>query len=364
MLYRRTKKSKYWYADYTDATGKRIRCSTGTAVRAEAEALLNKWKLAAFNEKQWGIQPAYTFDDLMLKYLPATSEKRSHERDLISAEHLQSFFEGRELASIGPGDITGYIETRKAKGRASATINRELGLLSSAIGYARKALGWQIENPVSGRRLAEPEGRVRWIKRGEANSLIAASRTLLRAPHLPSFIVLSLNTGCRRGELLNLEWDRVDFENGLIHLEAKHTKSNRRRSVPLNDDALGALQTLNAFRKQYCSQSNWVFCRRNGTRIASVKTAFRKARELAGIQDFRIHDQRHTTASWAVNDGADLYVVRQLLGHASVKTTERYAHLAPHRVREMVSLLGQHGKDGTFPAHPGNDEGAGSQDPV
>ncbi|OGA00379.1 MAG: hypothetical protein A2Z44_11620 [Betaproteobacteria bacterium RBG_19FT_COMBO_58_11] len=252
-----------------------------------------------------------------------------------------------------------YIDMRKAAGAAAATINRELGLLSSAISFAKKWWGWKLDNPVKGCLLKPPKGRVRYLSDDEAVRLFRSAQESKRAPHLPSFIFIALYTGCRLGELLGLEWSRVDFQNARIHFEPEHTKDDEARSVPLNDVALAAFEHLKAFRDHFCPKSPWVFCNRKGMRIASVKTGFRSAVKAAGIVNFRIHDQRHTAASWAINDGASLSAVRDMLGHASVKMTEKYAHLAPHKVREVVSVVGQRG---TLLAHPANDAGVASED--
>lgn len=84
---------------------------------------------------------------------------------------------------------------------------------------------WNLQNPVKGKKLAEPEGRLRWLDRSEASRLLDAARLEPTSPHLPDFILLALNTGCRRGELLGLEWTRVDLEARLIYLEAIHQKT-------------------------------------------------------------------------------------------------------------------------------------------
>lgn len=340
-LYRR-KDSPYWWASYTDAGGRRTRRSTGTENRKEAEAILAKWRVEAHQGRHWGEQPTRTFDEMMLDYLKGpSSEKRSANRDKLSARHLYQAFTGREMHTMTPMDIRAYIEQRREQGVTPATINRELSMLSAAINYARREWGWEIDNPVRGRKLKEPEGRVRWITREEAQRLIEAAEDARRAPHLADFIRLALHTGCRRGELLGLEWSRVDFQMGLIHLEAAHTKSKRRRSIPLNAIARQALLSRMEFRASYCPESPWVFCHKNGRRIADVKNSFAGACRRAGIKDFRIHDMRHTCAAWLVSAGVPLTEVRELLGHASVTMTERYAHLAPENVRTAVTLLEQ-----------------------
>lgn len=93
------------------------------------------------------------------------------------------------------------------------------------------------------------------------------------------------------------------------------------------------------FRATECPDSRWVFCHADGGRIGSVKRSFATACTKAGIKDFRFHDLRHTCAAWLVTAGVSLTEVRDLLGHSSVTMTEKYAHLAPERVRIAVAAL-------------------------
>jgi integrase len=331
--------SPYWWASYTDASGSRTRRSTGTTDRKEAEALLTKWRFEAHRGRQWGEQPSRTFDELMLAYLEGPSTEKRCNRDRYSAKRLYPVFTGRELRTLTPADIRAYIDSRKEAGAEAGTINRELGLLSSAFNYAREEWGWDIPNPAKGRRLKEPEGRVRWITREEADALISAAEREPKAPHLADFIRLALNTGCRRDELLRLEWRRVDLQAELIHLTAHHTKSGKRRSVPLNRTAKKAIIARAAFRAQHCPDSPWVFCDKEGQRVQSIKRSWATACRRAEIEDFRIHDLRHTCAAWLVSTGVPMTEVRDLLGHSTITMTEKYAHLAPENVRAAVALL-------------------------
>ena len=218
------KDSPYFWASFTDACGKRIRRSTGTSDRKEAEAIAAKWRLETFQAKQWGKQPSRTFDELILAYLNATrNEKRSAERDRFSAKHLYQFFTGHQLEMLKGSTIRAYIQLRKSEGAAVGTVNREIGLLSSAINYARNEWDWDIPNPAMGKRLREPEGRIRWLKKEEVSQLIEAAQTDPRATHLPDLIRLAVNTGMRKGEMLGLEWRRVDLKANLVYLNAEHT---------------------------------------------------------------------------------------------------------------------------------------------
>jgi integrase len=336
-LYQR-KDSPWWWASYIDGRGKRTRRSTGTADQREAAALLSKWRLDAHREREWGEEPAREYDELMLLYLRGPSKrKRAHGRDVSAARNLTPHFTGRDLRGLSPSDVRAYIDGRLAAGVGPGTVNREVGLLSAAINYARRELDWSISNPAAGRRMKEPEGRVRYLSRAEAENLIAAARSEPQAKHLEHFIALALNTGCRRDELLRLRWSDVVGE--MIVLEGMATKSGRRRSVPLNASARGALAALRAFRAEHCKTSPWVFAREDGTRIASVKRSWATACRRAGITNFRVHDMRHTCAAWLVSAGVPLPEVRDLLGHSTIRMTERYAHLAPENVRAAVAVL-------------------------
>jgi len=180
---------------------------------------------------------------------------------------------------------------------------------------------------------------MRWLTRAQAEGLVRAAATELRASHLPDFIRLALHTGMRKGELLGLEWRRVDLQTAVVHLEPRNTKTGRRRSVPLNKVAGEAILNRMRFRAQHTPASPWVFAQHNGKRIQDVKRTFTNACQRAGIMDFRIHDLRHTCAAWLVSACVSLAEVRDLPGHTTVKMTERYAHLAPENVRVAVSIL-------------------------
>ncbi|WP_295400367.1 site-specific integrase [uncultured Thiocystis sp.] len=336
--------SPYYWASFVDASGKRVRRSTGIRRsiegRREADALLAKWKLEAHRQRQWDELPTHSFDDLMLEYLKATAgERRSESTVHMHVRRLRLSFAGATIEQLRAAEITVYIRRRKGEGVSNSTINRELEVLSAAIAYAVREWEWPITNPVPGRMLKEPEGRLRWITRDEATNLIGAAKAQPKAPHLAPLIVLALHTGMRRGELLGLEWNRVDLNEGLIYLEARHTKAAKRRAVPVNAVAREALLNRAHWREEQCPTTSWVFSDLDGSRIGSVKRSFATACRNAGIADFRFHDLRHTCAAWLVQLGVPLMDVRDVLGHSTVKMTERYAHLSPAQTRAAVSVL-------------------------
>jgi len=350
------KGSPFWWASYTDANGKRVRSSLETTNHKEAVALEAKLKLEAYRVKQWQHQPTRVYDELMLSYLKATESKRSHRRDLDSARHLTQYFKGRDLAELKASDVRSYQDWRLSqtsfKGPVKpSTVNRETAVLSTAINYAKREWDWEIPNPVTGRKLSEPEGRDRHLSLSEVAALVTVAER--RTPYLADFIELAIHTGCRKQELLGLEWDRVDLKRGLFYLEGVHTKSGKRRSIPINETARLRFISRIRFRARCCPDSPWVFCHKNGGRLKDLKKSFGTVCRLAGIKDFRIHDLRHTCASLAVQEGVPLTAIRDLLGHSSVTVTERYAHHAPEHVRDAVAALdryrAQSGHTGVVP---------------
>ncbi|WP_240158992.1 site-specific integrase [Burkholderia sp. Ax-1724] len=244
------------------------------------------------------------------------------------------------VSDLKRADVRGYIAVRRVDGVAESTVQRELRFFSAAINFVRLEHDrLELPNPVQRLALGGGESRVRWISRDEARELVASAKKYARRPHLANFIKLSLHTGCRKNELLKLEWSKVDFERAFFTLEPQDTKNGKRRVIPLNDAALAVLRDQRDWVSRHVSRPRWVFSTVSGARLTSVQKGFRASCRRALIDDFRVHDLRHTFASWLVMAGVSLYVVKDLLGHSSITVTERYAHLAPHVGRSAVQLL-------------------------
>lgn len=340
----RPKNSAYWYADYTDARGRRTRKSTGTTDRKEAEDLLAKWRLEARQEKLWGQQPARSFDELILQFLRETQGRlRSPQSRLVAAKPLVAHFTGRMLDSISTADVRRYALQRR-QSVAASTVNKEVGLLSAALNHARQVWGWDVANVAQGCRQREPQSRTRWLTQAEAQHLIHVAAGNAYAPYLADLLKLAFNSGMRRGELTGLEWRQVHLSQRLIVLDPDQTKAGKRRSIPLNDAALAAIMNRWHYRAEH-GDASWkhVFCRADGKPVTDIKTSFNNCCRKAGIENFRLHDTRHTFAAWLVQSGVSLAQVRDLLGHSTIQMTERYAHLAPDASRVAVAKLSEFG---------------------
>lgn len=244
----------------------------------------------------------------------------------------------RQLRKV---DIASYVSQRRKSGASNGTINCELLTLSAAINYVCRRWDWSIPNPVPGQYVKWPAGRLRYLDTSEKRQLLdAAGQVRRRGSHvLPDFVAMAINTGMRKNEILGLTWDRVSLKASNVILRSDDTKNACPRVVPLNKEARAAVESRRQWVHKHCKESRWVFADRSGERVKSIYASWREALEQAGIEDFRIHDLRHTFASWLVMKGISLYVVRDLLGHSSIKMTERYAHLAQSALVQAVAVL-------------------------
>jgi integrase len=165
-------------------------------------------------------------------------------------------------------------------------------------------------------------GRLRYLTPGELKNALRAAPEWMRAP-----LALAALTGCRRGELLSLRWDDVNVERKVMFIA--ETKNGEPKAVPLNLLAIEVLECLP-------QTDDLVLPGVDGPRL-SVET--KRLLKRLGIKDASFHTLRHTAASWAVMQGADLYSVGQLLGHKTLKMTKRYAHLSPGYMQNVAGKL-------------------------
>ena len=153
--------------------------------------------------------------------------------------------------------------------------------------------------------------------------------------HLENLIICALQTGMRRGEIFGLLKSCVDIENGYIEL--LKTKSGKARKIPISSKLKPILE--NALNDK-TNNSEYVFVNpETGTKYNDVKHAFSNLLMQAKIKNFRFHDFRHTVATRMVEAGIDLAVVQEILGHANIQTTMRYAHPVPERKKQAIEAL-------------------------
>lgn len=335
-----------WCVDVT-ANGRRVIRVVGDDKR-EAERKLAIIKADLLNGKAGVARPAkaLTFQAFAEGFLKKhASLKRSYRTDLTAYEiHLRPHFGNMPLSDIRLERIEEYKAARKAEATlrkgadgkpretSGATVNRELALLRTML---NKAVEWEYldASPVNWRRVKKfrESGRERYLLADERERLFAALDD--SSPILRSFLVLALNTGLRRGEIMGLRWANVNLDDGLICLERAQRKSGKVLRVPLN-------QSVRALLGRLPRVSEYVLCDpKTGKRVLNFRRAFMSACKAAGIQDLRIHDLRHTFATMLNARGADLPAISSLLGHSSITMTSKYITPITDVQRRAVELL-------------------------
>lgn len=290
---------------------------------------------------------------------------KTKDAEAIRVRAVCPEFLKRPLGSLTAFAIETWRTTRRRSGLAEATIARDLDALR-AILY--KAVEWKMltthpmetvkRKKLDNQRVtsldAEEEQRVRQalIDRDEArrdgrrrfNAWRAERgyRTIgdlgIYADHLTPIVLLALNTGLRRGELLALEWTDLNRSLHLLTVRGKTAKTGTTRHVPLNSEAQ---QVLRTWQTSSGTTEGLIFPGPTGEPMGSLKTAWMKVARAAKLENFHFHDLRHTFASKLVMNGVDLNTVRELLGHADLKMTLRYAHLAQEYKAAAVATLGR-----------------------
>ena len=339
------KRGKVWWMSFT-YEGKRIRRSTETSDKRLAEAIHAKVRVQLVEGKflENPRVEEHTFKEMMDRYLKECSVSKSPKsavRDRGSLKHLLPIFGNMILTGITSKLLAGYKTQRRLEHAAPATINKELQLVRHAFNLAVREWEWCRENPMHRVSMEKTHNEVdRWLTLDEEDRLMAAS-----SPWLREFIVFALNTGMRQGEILNLQWQDVDFTRGT--LVVMKSKNGTRRTIPLNTTVYALLAAKQA--AMGVSEGR-VFRtpRGNELKVRFLVREFCEARDRAGIPDFRFHDLRHTFATRLVQGGIDLYKVQRLLGHKTNHMTQRYAHHSPESLREGVKILEHPSRFGTI----------------
>jgi integrase len=247
-----------------------------------------------------------------------------------------------KLSALTPIVLTGWRDQRLGAGAAGSTVNRELGLLSAVLNWGRKELMVQMDNPVAAiRRPPQGRARDRRFEGGEEKRLLQALsdhpgtvqgrrragryRVGTRNPWIRPLVELAIATAMRRGELLSLTWDDIDFDRRTAHLE--HTKNGDARVVPLSSRALKILKGLPK------SKDGQVF----PVTIDSVKKAWERACQRAGLEDFHFHDLRHVATARLSEKLPNLIELAAVTGHKDLRMLKRYYNPKPE---DLARILG------------------------
>lgn len=334
-LYRR---GKVWWMSFT-YDGQQVRRSTEVTDKELAGRIYHKL-LGQIAEGKWFERlpgEDKTVEELLDRYLNEYSARNkapnTHRRDKSLAAHLKGAFGTVTLGKLRSSQIAEYKWQRRNKGAAPKTVNDELTLLSHAYKLAIREWEWVTVNPVQRVSRERVRNQIeRWLSPDEEKRLLAASPVWLK-----EIIVFAINTGLRQGEILNLEWPRVDlFRRTITLLEQKNGSKD---TLPLNGSAL---EVLKARARARSTQTDFVFFNKVGNRrdaTSGLRRAFYPAMKEAKVERFRFHDLRHTFATRLVQAGVDIYTVQKLGRWKTISMVMRYAHHYPESLRGGVEVL-------------------------
>lgn len=330
-IYRR---NSTWWIRYTGLDGKQKRESSNGIKFKDAEALLAQKKQTISEGKDPEIKkiPNHTFPELAEKYLSWINgrQKSAKTKGYIIGQ-LLSVFGALPLRRFSTAIVDQLQTDLISKGYEPASNNKILTILKHMFS---KAVEWEmVEEEILKRiRKVKPlkneNKRLRFLSKEECQNLINSCD-----PHLKPIAITALNTGMRKGEILNLRWDNVDLRHGFILLDI--TKNGERREIPINDTLRGVLQGIT----RRLDIPSVFYDSITGKPFRDVKRSFSTALRKTGIRDFHFHDLRHCFASHLVMAGVDITTVSRLLGHKSLSMTLRYSHLAPSHMVKAVDIL-------------------------
>ena len=320
-------KNGNWYIDYS-IDGRRIREKVAPSKKL-AELALKKRKIQIAEGKFLDLDRTekVLFEDFAIQYLEIhCKQHKGYRTESKVINLLKRYFGSKCLHEITVLDIQRFKSERIEK-VAPATVNRALAILKSMF---NRAIEWGKikENPVRRVKMFKENNiRLRFLEKEEITKLLSNC-----CQHLLPIVVIALNTGMRKSEILGLKWRDIDFKRDIAYLH--DTKSGEKREIPLNNTAK---KTLISVLKH--PDSPYVFCNKEGEPYGDIKKSFLSAVKRADIINLHFHDLRHTFASHLVMSGVDLNTVRELLGHHSLEMTLRYSHLSPdHRKRAVDTL--------------------------
>jgi integrase len=321
-----TKRGNIWHIHFHTPDGRRIRESTGTPDRKEAQEYHDRLKAQYWRNQALGEKPDRTWREAVVQFLRETEHKASRNGDIQKLKWLDRRFGKLNLSQVTRDKIA-KIGDIKRKDASAATANRYLALIRTILRKA--ALEWEwIQQAPKVRLYPEPKSRIRWLNRGEAD------RLLQELPdHLEKMARFSLATGLRWANVSGLEWSQVDMHRRCAWIHPDQAKAKKAIQVPLNEEALAVLQ------QQVGQHLLYVFTYRGRRIKQGSRASWRKAKERAGITDFRWHDLRHTWASWHVQAGTPLHVLQELGGWSSIEMVQRYAHLGGQHLASYASAI-------------------------
>lgn len=316
------KRGEVWWLRFDFPNGKRIRRSTGTTNKEQAEEYHDRLKADLWRVRKLGERPEYWWNDAVVKWLKEKSHKASFDKDKEIFRWVDRYLNNVKLSAINRALLDDIAEA-KARQSTRPTANRYMALIRAVLRRAANEWEW-IDKAPKVPMYPGKVRRVRWITREEAERLLS-----FLPEHQAAMARFALATGLRQRNVCRLEWNQVNLQSRMAWIHPDQAKCKKAIGVALNSEAIGVL------RNQIGQHEQFVFAY-NGKPIWQVNTkAWRKAVRKAGLENFRWHDLRHTWASWHAQVGTPLNILQEMGGWECAEMVRRYAHLstkhlAPH----------------------------------
>lgn len=314
-----------WYM-YVVHNGRRIRRSTGYRDRKEAQRVHDQVKSKLWERKLDG----RTWNDAVKEWLKAAPRD---DADKYRLKALALDYSDRLIADVTAEGLEAAIAKR---GPSPGTYNRYINLIKAILNLAKNK-GWIDVVPHLARKKSAPS-RLRWLTPDEWKRL---HKEL--PDHLKPMATFALATGLRQKNVTMLEWSQVDMRRRVCWIHPDQAKARKPIGVPLSATAMAVLKAQKQAQDAVAEddpnhKSRWVFPYR-GKPIAKIKSAWGAALERAKVRNFTWHDLRHTWASWHVQAGTPLPVLKELGGWNTMQMVMRYAHLAPEHLRAYAGAV-------------------------
>lgn len=325
--------SPYWWVFITAPSGERIRRSTGTTDRTAALEFRDRlksdlWRVSKLNEKA-----KHTFEEAAVLAIKDAEGQANYNAKLKHIEYWRSVFSGRAICSLTSSEIISALPThqaytnRPAKKLANATQNRYLSTMRRVMNLAKQAHWIDVVPHLSRKR--ERKVNIRWITQTEADKLLRA----LSLDWMKDVCQFALLSGARANEILSLTWDKVDLDRSNAWVTNDLAKSGKARSMPLNPQAVALLKERKKLGMEFC------FTRDTGKRVWQIdKRMLDRAAEQINIPPLKFHDLRHTWASWHVQSGTPLMVLKELGGWETIEMVQKYAHLSAGHLAQYANV--------------------------
>jgi integrase len=320
-----------WWIQFTDPNGERIQRTAGTKDKAEAQQLHDRLKAESWRIKELGVKPRHTWTEAKNRWLQEMAHKKSIKEDESAINWLNQHLENKHLDEINKAVVDHIKAAKQHTGVSNGTTNRMLAVLRAILNRAYKEWEWLDIVPTI-KKLHEPTKRIRWLIREEAE------RLLKELPeHLQAMTRFTLATGLRESNVTGLQWEQIDMKRFSAWINADESKSGKAIALPLNGQAMEVLKEREQLRATVSKHIKNVFTYQGKPVTRANNHAWRKALERANIENFRWHDLRHTWASWHVQNGTPLHVLKELGGWSDLTMVLRYAHLSSEHLQKYAA---------------------------